>query len=94
MFRGVHTYIYYTENYEIKTIEVEGEEFFNYIKRVLPEKDFEVVKHTQQAQSRKQLNTSSDDIEGRLLKLKQLYESGLINEVEYEQKRKELLDSL
>jgi uncharacterized membrane protein YhiD involved in acid resistance len=41
-----------------------------------------------------QPNLSSDTIESRLQKLKSLNESGLISEAEYNQRKKEVLDSL
>lgn len=38
--------------------------------------------------------TDSTDGEGRLLKLKSLYDKGLISETEYHQRRKDILDTL
>lgn len=91
-------YIYYrANNNEIKMFNVEKSfwgEYFNFdefIKRELPTKSDEyLVAH----QEKNNNSNNTENLEDSLIRLKKLFEDGLINEDDYELKKKELLKKL
>ena len=91
-------YIYYKDsNDEIKMFNVEKSffgEYFNFdefIKKELPTKsDVYLITH----QEKNNNSNNTENLENSLIRLKKLYEDGLINEDDYEIKKKELLKKL
>ena len=88
-------YVYYKDNHgEIKMFTVEksfnSEDFYfdEYIKKILPTKsDRYLLVHKEQ-------NNTDKNIEDKLIKLKKLFEDGLISEDDYKEKKKEILKKI
>lgn len=66
---------------------------YNVLMRLIPEKEISVVKQ-QKAMEAAAAKKESTNIEARLEKLESLKAKGLINDVEYQEKRQKILDEL
>lgn len=86
----VHTFIYYNVGSSVKIVDVKGEKFNTYILQLLPQKEYNYVNN----QTCNSAILENDSIKTALKKLKELYDSGLIDEVEYKNKKDQLLNQL
>nr|DAV49278.1 MAG TPA: Short C-terminal domain [Caudoviricetes sp.] len=99
-------YIYHKMQGEIKCLQIAQPSFYNWLKKYLPDKDYEYLQH-----NNNNINNSVDnvnnakienvenvdnnmDISLKLEKLKKLYENNVISEEEYEEQRSRLLNSI
>ena len=87
----VHTFVYYNaENNCVKIADVKGQKFYTYILQLLPQKEYDYVNN----QTHNSIISENDSIKTSLKKLKDLYDSGLIDEAEYKAKKEHLLTQL
>lgn len=68
-----------------------SEQFFNKLRALIPEKEYNFVLSHQNKQS---LDSNKNSIEDRLNKLNSLREKGLISQEQYEKKQQEIIDSI
>lgn len=86
----VHTFIYYNAGYNcVKIADVKGQRFYTYMLQLLPHKEYNYVNN-----STPNTKDSSASVKDSLKKLKDLYESGLIDDAEYKAKKEQLLNQL
>lgn len=86
----VHTFIYYNAGYNcVKIADVKGQKFYTYILQLLPHKEYHYVND-----ATPQTNNRNESVKDSLKKLKDLYESGLIDDTEYKSKKGQLLNQL
>jgi len=87
----VHTFIYYgKDNKNVKIADVKGQKFYAHILQILPSKEYNYVKNATLDSTLKENDSAKDS----LIKLKDLYDSGLIDETEYKTKKEEILHQL
>lgn len=94
-------YIYHKMQGEIKCLQIAQPSFYNWLKKYLPDKDYEYLQHNNINNSVDNVNNAkienddnNMDISLRLEKLKKLYENNVISEEEYEEQRSRLLNSI
>lgn len=88
----VHTYIYLEKDNEVKAVEIKGNEFYQNILQLMPEKEYEYILHDMQKSSEN--TTDYSNIKTHLKELKSMFEEGLITEAEYNNKKQELLSKM
>lgn len=87
----VHTFIYYgKDNENVKIADVKGQKFYAHILQILPSKEYNYVKNATLDSTLKENGSAKDS----LIRLKDLYDSGLIDETEYKTKKEEILHQL
>lgn len=67
---------------------------FNVFEELIPDKEYNIVIQSEIQKTQRQTASNDTNIEDSLRKLKNLREKDLIDESEYQQKKKELLDTL
>lgn len=90
------TQLFYEKDGQDHTLALSYSDYVT-LKKILPEKDFDVVNATQVAKMVSADNistTNDDDVKKRLDKVKALFEAGAITEAEYNGKREEILKSI
>ena len=88
------TVIRYYKEGAIKTLSFDGYEVYDYLLKKIPQKDLVTIQLSQGAQNIAPKLNSGTDIKKKLVDLKELHDSGLINDEEYETKRRELLSRI
>lgn len=84
------TILKYFDGESLAVLTFKGHSMYNYLLSKMPEKDISSVQ-VQQAQLNQ---ASSDDVKQKLITLKGLFEEGLIDETEYNQKKKEIINQI
>lgn len=87
----IHTFIYYNAGNDcVKIADVKGEKFYTYILQLLPNKEYNYVNNLNADTTEQE----SDSVKEGLKRLKDLYDSDLIDEAEYKAKKEQLLNQL
>ena len=87
----VHTFIYYNAGSDcVKIADVKGQKFYTYILQLLPQKEYNYVN----SMSSNTTVSDSETVKEALKKLKDLYDTGLIDDSEYKTKKEELLSKI
>lgn len=87
----IHTFIYYNVgDNNVKIADVKGQKFYTFILQLLPHKEYNYINN----QSCNSDTLENDSIKVSLKKIKDLYDSGLIDESEYKAKKEQLLSQV
>ena len=83
---------FYAKN-TIRSISFDGFEVYDYLLQFIPDKDL-LTMQLNQGQGRNAIPAGNGDTKSRLQSLKELYDSGLLDAAEYQEKRREILGGL
>ena len=88
-----YTYIYFEKDNEIKLVEIKGNEFYQRILHLIPEKEYNCVVHKTKEISL-DMSLETTDIKLKLKDIKSMFDEGLITEEEYNDKKSDLLSKM
>ncbi len=89
----IYTYVYFEKNNEVKLVEIKGNEFYQRILHLIPEKEYNCVVHKTKEISL-DMSLETTDIKLKLKDIKSMFDEGLITEEEYNDKKSDLLSKM